>query len=99
MSVSRREFLNSSSLAFAGAAFWRVPVVGQAPPPAGQPAAPAVTKFEDVRRNVGIFTARGGTIGWFVVADGALAVDAQFPTPRRRASTASRRNRPRASTC
>jgi glyoxylase-like metal-dependent hydrolase (beta-lactamase superfamily II) len=79
MSVSRREFLNSSSLAFAGAAFWRVPVVGQAPPPAGQPAAPAVTKFEDVRRNVGIFTARGGTIGWLVVPDGALAVDAQYP--------------------
>src|SRR6185436_10759199 len=74
MSSTRREFLNSSSLAIAGAAAWRVPLFGQAAPPA-----PAVTKFEDVRRNVGIFTGRGGTIGWLAVPDGALAVDAQFP--------------------
>src|SRR6185503_15367260 len=75
MNFSRREFLNSSSLAVAGAALWRVPLAGQA----AQPPAPAVTRFEDVRRNVGIFTGRGGTIGWFAVPDGALAVDAQFP--------------------
>jgi glyoxylase-like metal-dependent hydrolase (beta-lactamase superfamily II) len=78
MSVSRREFLNSSSLAVAGAAFLRVPLVGQTPqttPPAAPAAAP---KFEDVRRNVGIFTARGGTIGWLVVPDGALAIDSQY---------------------
>ena len=74
MSITRREFLNSSSLALAGAAAWRVPLFGQAAPPA-----PAVTKFEDIRRNVGIFTGRGGTIGWLAVPDGALAVDAQFP--------------------
>lgn len=78
MSVSRREFLNSSSLALAGAAFARVPLIGQTPQTA-PPAAPAATpKFEDVRRNVGIFTARGGTIGWLAVADGALAVDSQY---------------------
>jgi glyoxylase-like metal-dependent hydrolase (beta-lactamase superfamily II) len=58
----------------AGVALRRVPLLGQA---AQQP--PAVTKFEDVRRNVGIFTGRGGTIGWLVAPDGALAVDAQFP--------------------
>ena len=73
MSISRRQFVHSSSLALAGAAAWRVPLLGQAPP------APAVTKFEDIRRNVGIFTGRGGTIGWLAVPDGALAVDAQFP--------------------
>ncbi len=73
MSISRRQFLNSSSLALTGAAVWRVPLLGQAP------AMPAVTKFEDVRRNVGVFTGRGGTIGWLVVPDGALAVDAQYP--------------------
>jgi cyclase len=78
MSLSRREFLNSSSLALAGAAAWRVPLLGQAAQPA-----PAVTKFEDVRRNVGIFTGRGGTIGWLVVPDGALAVDAQYPDTAR----------------
>ena len=73
MSISRRQFVHSASLALAGAAAWRVPLLGQAPP------APAVTKFEDIRRNVGIFTGRGGTIGWLAVPDGALAVDAQFP--------------------
>jgi glyoxylase-like metal-dependent hydrolase (beta-lactamase superfamily II) len=47
-------------------------IPAQAPPP-------AVPKFEDVRRNVGIFTMRGGTIGWLVNKDGVLAVDTQFP--------------------
>lgn len=76
MSISRREFLNASSIALAGSAVWRVPLLGQTPAPAPPP---TVTKFEDVRRNVGIFTGRGGTIGWLVVPDGALAVDAQYP--------------------
>jgi cyclase len=71
---SRRDFLTSSSLGVAGVALRRVPLLGQA---AQQP--PAVTKFEEVRRNVGTFTGRGGTIGWLAVPDGALAVDAQFP--------------------
>jgi cyclase len=71
---SRREFLHSSSFAIAGAALWQLPLLGQA---AQQPP-PAVTKFEDLRRNVGIFTARGGTIGWFAVPDGALAIDSQY---------------------
>jgi glyoxylase-like metal-dependent hydrolase (beta-lactamase superfamily II) len=79
VNFSRREFLNSSSLALAGAATWRVPLVGQAGQAGQQPPPPAVTKFEDVRRNVGIFTGRGGTIGWFASPDGAIAVDSQFP--------------------
>jgi len=37
-----------------------------------------VTKFEDLRGGVGIFTGQGGTIGWLVTPDGALAVDSQF---------------------
>ena len=50
------------------------------PPPAGQtPPPPAVPKFEDVRRNVGIFTMRGGTIGWLVNKDAVLAIDTQYP--------------------
>jgi cyclase len=75
----RRQFLTSTSLALAGAAFARVPAIGQG---AGQPAAaqqPAVTRFEDIRRNVGIFIGQGGTIGWLATPDGAIAVDAQFP--------------------
>jgi cyclase len=74
VNFSRRDFLTSSSLGVAGVALWRVPLLGQA---SQQP--PAVTKFEEVRRNVGTFTGRGGTIGWLAVPDGALAVDAQFP--------------------
>jgi cyclase len=32
-----------------------------------------------VRRNVGIFTMRGGTIGWFAGKDAVLVVDTQYP--------------------
>ena len=76
MTFDRRTFLTTSSLALAGTAFARVPLLGQ---PAQTPPAPPVTKFEDIRRNVGFFTGQGGTIGWLATPDGALAVDAQFP--------------------
>jgi cyclase len=49
-----------------------------AQPPAAQ-APPAVPKFEDVRRNVGIFTMRGGTIGTLVNMDAVIIVDTQYP--------------------
>lgn len=32
-----------------------------------------------LRRNVGIFTERGGTIGFAVTSDGVIAIDSQFP--------------------
>jgi len=67
--------MTSSSLGLAGATLWRAPIAGQA----AQPPPPAVTKFEDVRRNVGIFTGRGGTIGWLAMPDGVLAIDSQYP--------------------
>src|SRR4029450_11372183 len=47
--------------------------------PAQAAAPPAVPKFEDVRRNIGVFTMRGGTIGWMVNKDAVLVVDTQFP--------------------
>jgi cyclase len=34
--------------------------------------------FTDLRAGVGIFTARGGTIGWFVSSDAVVVVDSQF---------------------
>jgi glyoxylase-like metal-dependent hydrolase (beta-lactamase superfamily II) len=43
----------------------------------GQPAAPA-TRFETIRRNVGYFMGRGGTIGWLVNDDAVVVVDTQF---------------------
>ena len=76
MTFDRRQFLSTSSFAIAGAALARVPVFGQAP---AQTPPPAVTAFEDIRRNVGVFTGRGGTIGWLATPVGAVAVDAQFP--------------------
>ena len=45
---------------------------------AQQPAAPPVTRFEELRRGVGMFIGSGGTIGYLVNADGAVAVDSQF---------------------
>lgn len=58
-----------------GTALTRVSVLSQAP----QPQAPPTTAFTDIRRNVGIFTGQGGTIGWLATDAGAVAVDAQFP--------------------
>jgi glyoxylase-like metal-dependent hydrolase (beta-lactamase superfamily II) len=70
--MNRRQFVTSSSLGIAGLAVghsgWAQPAA-QAPP---------VTKFEDLRRGVGMFIGNGGTIGYLVNGDGAVAVDSQF---------------------
>jgi len=70
MKIDRRRFIVVSSGAVAAAPLARLF--------AQTPAAPAVTAFTDVRRNVGIFTGRGGTIGWLVNRDAVVAVDTQF---------------------
>lgn len=36
-------------------------------------------KMEALRNNVGIFTERGGTIGWMISDEGIVVVDSQFP--------------------
>lgn len=72
MPVSRREFLALSSAA-AAALPLRSLAWAQTPP------APPVTNFLDVRRNVGVFTGRGGTIGWLINKDAMIAIDSQFP--------------------
>jgi glyoxylase-like metal-dependent hydrolase (beta-lactamase superfamily II) len=74
-------------LAAAGAAIAPLPLRGRpvhAQTPAGQaqpaqPAAPPATRFEELRRGVGIFVGMGGTIGYLLTPDGALVVDAQYP--------------------
>jgi cyclase len=71
--MNRRQFVTSSSLGLAGLAVGRR-VWAQAP--AAQ--APPVTKFEELRRGVGMFIGNGGTIGYLVNGDGAVAVDSQF---------------------
>ena len=72
MSWSRREFVTASSLAVLGSTLRGVPSFAQQPPPPGRPG------VQDVRRNVGTFTARGGTIGYLVTPDAVVVVDSQF---------------------
>jgi glyoxylase-like metal-dependent hydrolase (beta-lactamase superfamily II) len=72
MAVTRREFVTASTLTAVAA----IPGRAGARQPAAPPPAPAV--FTPLRRNVGIFNQRGGTIGWLVNADGLLVVDSQF---------------------
>lgn len=69
--MNRREFVGHSSLLVsAGLLFGpRVWAAGAA----------AVTEFRPLRRNVGVFTGRGGTIGWLSNGDGLAVVDTQFP--------------------
>jgi glyoxylase-like metal-dependent hydrolase (beta-lactamase superfamily II) len=79
VSITRRQFVSASSLSVAAMGLSRLPVIGQTPaaqPPAAQ--APPVTKFEEIRRGVGMFSGTGGTIGYLVNGDGAIAIDSQF---------------------
>jgi glyoxylase-like metal-dependent hydrolase (beta-lactamase superfamily II) len=75
MKISRRQFIaaSSASAALAALPFERF-LFAQAPP-----AAPPATRFEPIRRNVGYFSGRGGTIGWLSHKDGLVVVDTQFP--------------------
>jgi glyoxylase-like metal-dependent hydrolase (beta-lactamase superfamily II) len=72
MRLDRREFVVLSALGFVGTLGDRL-VFAQAPAQA-----PTVPEFKDVRRNVGIFSARGGTIGYLVTPDAVVVVDSQF---------------------
>jgi glyoxylase-like metal-dependent hydrolase (beta-lactamase superfamily II) len=76
MSITRRQFIGSSAFAIAGPALLRTPFRLSAQQAQQVP----VTRFEDLRGGVGIFTGSGGTIGWLVTPDGAIAVDSQFTT-------------------
>lgn len=80
-SMKRREFLAGASAAVL--ASWLTGKAG-AQVPAARTAAQAgvaepVTQFRALRRNVGYFTGRGGTIGWLASKGGLVVVDTQFP--------------------
>lgn len=75
MSLTRRDFLTTSAAAAAAATLGR-PILagawqGQGPPPS--------PTFTPLRRNVGYFTMRGGTIGYLVNPGAVVVVDSQFP--------------------
>lgn len=93
MHIDRRRFIVLSSGALAVSPFARAfaqpddtrraspsPVEDQQAPAGAQQAPPPVTPvFADVRRSVGIFTARGGTIGFLINKDAVIAIDTQYP--------------------
>ena len=74
MSSSRRDFLATSAAAAVAAALAR-PALSLAS--LQQQAAQPV--FTPIRRNVGFFTMRGGTIGYLVNPGAVVVVDSQFP--------------------
>lgn len=74
MSVNRRDFVKTSMLAGVAGV---MPSAQAAAQPAAAPS-PSPALFTLLRRNVGIFTQRGGTIAWLVSPDGLLVVDSQF---------------------
>jgi cyclase len=74
MQLDRRQFFLLSSLPLAASPLARL--VAQAVPQVQPP--PPEPRFADVRRNVGIFVMRGGTIGYLVNKDGVLVVDTQY---------------------
>jgi cyclase len=69
---TRREFIAAASMAPLAGLMRGIPSLAQAQQP-------TVTAFKDVRGGVGIFTGRGGTIGWFVSKDAVAAIDSQYP--------------------
>src|SRR5215813_1895326 len=80
--MNRRDFVLTSAGALAAGLLPRVPLLAQSPAPSPTlTPAPLVPEFKSVRRNVGYFTCRGGTIGSLVNKDGIAAVDTQFPEP------------------
>ena len=74
MKWNRREFIVTSTFGVVGTSFSGVSLFGQPPQ---RP--PAIPEFTALRGNVGIFTARGGTMGWLIAPDGMVVVDSQFP--------------------
>jgi glyoxylase-like metal-dependent hydrolase (beta-lactamase superfamily II) len=89
MSHSRRDFLATSAAVTLGALLGR-PLHALA----SSPVQTAQGVFTPVRRNVGTFTMRGGTVGWLVNARGVAVVDTQFP-PEARALLAGLQERSR----
>jgi glyoxylase-like metal-dependent hydrolase (beta-lactamase superfamily II) len=73
MSPTRRSFLVTTGVAAATGSLLR-PRLAHARQAQPEPL------FTPIRRNVGCFTMRGGTIGWLVNDDAVVAVDSQFPT-------------------
>jgi cyclase len=78
---TRREILELSAVvsSYVGRTF-RSGLTGAS---AGQTAPPASVSFAPLRRDVGLFTGRGGAIGWLITPDAVVIVDSQYPDTAR----------------
>ena len=80
--MNRRDFVVRSSLLVSAALLPRSLHSAEAPsvaPTKAAPPLPPVTEFRPLRRGVGLFTGRGGTIGWLSSKEALAIVDTQFP--------------------
>jgi glyoxylase-like metal-dependent hydrolase (beta-lactamase superfamily II) len=77
--MNRRAFLARSSVLAAASVLLRSKMLAQSPSSAGAPTATAAIEFRPLRRNVGLFLGRGGTIGWLASKESLVVVDTQFP--------------------
>lgn len=95
--MNRRDFVLRSSLALSAGLASRSLLEAQAPAgPAAAAPQPLTVAFTPLRRGVGYFTARGGSIGWLVNDAAVAAVDTQFPDTAARftAELPGRKDRP-----
>ncbi len=74
--MDRRDFIRASLVLSADLALGAGLRAQGAP---WQPAPVPATQFRPLRGDVGIFTGRGGTIGWLASGDALAVVDTQFP--------------------
>jgi glyoxylase-like metal-dependent hydrolase (beta-lactamase superfamily II) len=72
LNMDRRRFIQSTAVLAGAGIFLRNPVLANL-----FPSAPFTIRM--VRNNVGIFTERGGTIGFAETSNGIIAIDSQFP--------------------
>ena len=82
--LERREFLRQSSALFAAGVAFAPLLKAQAadilpPKPAALVTPPLPIEFRALRRNVGLFNGRGGSIGWLFSPDALVAIDSEYP--------------------
>jgi glyoxylase-like metal-dependent hydrolase (beta-lactamase superfamily II) len=51
--------------------------------------------FKELRNNIGIFTERGGTIGWYATKEGVVVIDSQYPETAKNLIAALQQKSPR----
>jgi cyclase len=71
MIMTRKNFLKSASIITGGVLFGSRSLASSFIKP--------VPGFKELRNNVGIYTEKGGTMGWYFSGDSSVVIDSQFP--------------------